>query len=292
MAGPSRKRRNGQAACVEFERVHPDIVLLDVSMPVLDGFDACAKLRTLRGGAHIPVLMVTGLDDQDSISRAYEVGATDFLPKPFNFKILRQRLQYMYRGKQAATALQTERDFASAVVETAGALVLVLDQGGRILRFNRKCQLTSGYSPEEVKHQHVWEILSDKASVDTDRFMFKKLLTEKGTVHYEGTWLAKDGTTRDVTWSNALLMNDNGQVENVVCTGLDITEQNSAKEEARFLASYDPLTGLPNRRLIVDRIEQAISASEPEDSGQLAVLFIDLDRFKDINATLGRGRAD
>ena len=284
--------RDGISACAAFEHIQPDIVLLDVSMPHLDGIGACAKLRTLRGGNRVPVLMVTGLDDDDSVSRAYEAGATDFLSKPFNFKILRQRLHYMYRAKEAAAELQTERDFASAVVDTAGALVLVLDAEGRILRFNRTCQHSSGYVLEEVQHRCPWEILSDKTSADTDRLMFAELIAKKETVHYEGTWIAKDGTARTMTWSNALLTNDKGEVENVVYTGLDITDINEAKEKARFLASYDPLTGLPNRRLVVDRIDQAISATVAGDCGQLAVLFIDLDRFKDINATLGRSAGD
>ena len=114
--------------------------------------------------------MITGMDDEGSVSRAYDAGATDFLSKPFNFKILRQRLHYMYRAKRAAAELQTERDFASAVVDTAGALVLVLDAEGRILRFNRACQLSSGYALEEVKHRHAWEILSDEASADMERW--------------------------------------------------------------------------------------------------------------------------
>ncbi len=284
--------QDGLSACAAFENVRPDIVLLDVSMPRLDGFEACAQLRALPGGDNVPVLMITGMDDEGSVSRAYDAGATDFLSKPFNFKILRQRLHYMYRAKRAAAKLQTERDFASAVVDTAGALVLVLDAEGRILRFNRACQLSSGYALEEVKHRHAWEILSDEASADMDRLRFEKLIADKETVHYEGTLNAKDGTTRAVTWSNALLTNDKGEVQNVVCTGLDVTDINQAKEKARFLASYDPLTGLPNRRLVGDRIDQAISASEAGDCGQLAVLFIDLDRFKDINATLGRSAGD
>jgi diguanylate cyclase (GGDEF)-like protein/PAS domain S-box-containing protein len=284
--------QDGLSACAAFESVHPDVVLLDVSMPRLDGFEACAQLRTLPGGDHVPVLMITGMDDEDSVSRAYEVGATDFLSKPFNFKILLQRLHYMYRAKMAATELQAERDFASAVVDTAGALVLVLDAEGRILRFNRACQLASGYALEEVKHRHAWEILSDEASADTNRLLLEKLIADKETVHYEGTLRAKDGSTRAVTWSNALLTNDKGEVQNVVCTGLDVTDINEAKERARFLTSYDPLTGLPNRQLIGDRIDQAISASEARNCGQLAVLFIDLDRFKDINATLGRSAGD
>ena len=90
-----------------------------------------------------------------------------------------------------------------------------------------------------------------------------------------------------------MLLNDSGDVENVVYTGLDITDHNEAKERARFLASYDPLTGLPNRHLIIERIDQAaVAATSDRECGQLAVLFIDLDRFKSINTTLGHSGGD
>ena len=283
---------DGLSACAMVERIQPNIVLLDVKMPGLDGFGTCAKLRTLRGGDLIPVLMITGLDDAESVSRAYDVGATDFMSKPLNFKILRQRVQYMYRAREAAEALQNERDFASAVVDTAAALVLVLDAQGRILRFNRTCQVTSGYRHEEVEGQAVWDVLSDKTGADSDRLMFEDLIAEKRTRHYEGTLTTKGGVDRSIAWSNAVLLNDSGDVENVVYTGLDITDHNEAKERAHFLASYDPLTGLPNRQLIVERIAQAVVATSDRECGQLAVLFIDLDRFKNINTTLGHSGGD
>ena len=110
--------KDGTAACAAIERSEPDVVLLDVSMPGLDGFDTCAELRKRQGGDRRPVMMITSMDDNDSIGRAYNVGATDFLSKPVNFVV--QRVQSMYRAKQAAQELQNERDFVSAVVDTAG----------------------------------------------------------------------------------------------------------------------------------------------------------------------------
>lgn len=89
-----------------FTAVHPDIVLLDVLMPGMDGFETCALLRARAGGAHLPVLMMTGLDDVESINRAYQAGATDFVTKPINFDLLGHRLRYMLRAKNTADALR------------------------------------------------------------------------------------------------------------------------------------------------------------------------------------------
>lgn len=98
--------KNGEEALSAFVQVRPDIVLLDVVMPQMDGFTTCAILRGLPDGEHTPVLMVTGLDDTESIKRAYEVGATDFISKPLNWEILDHRVRYMLRASQAMADLR------------------------------------------------------------------------------------------------------------------------------------------------------------------------------------------
>ncbi len=83
---------NGQEA-LDYCREHmPDLVLLDAMMPEMDGFNACEKIRLLETGKHIPILIVAALDDEESVERAFEVGATDYLPKPVHFAVLRQRI--------------------------------------------------------------------------------------------------------------------------------------------------------------------------------------------------------
>ena len=224
------------------KRLQPNIVLLDVGMPELDGFEVCARLRELRSAQHIPVMMMTGLDDQESISRAYEVGATDFLSKPFNYMILKQRLRYMSRAEQDGRELRNERDFVSAVVDNSAALVLILDAEGRIIRFNGSCQRASGLSLSEAVGKHLWDVLSSPEEQDHDRDTFERLIFERGTNHYEGSLTTKDGNQREIAWSNSVLLNEEGNVEHVVCTGLDITERNEAEEKVKFLA----ISGSPN----------------------------------------------
>jgi signal transduction histidine kinase len=97
---------DGEQALAAFVRAQLDIVLLDVMLPAMDGFTICATLRTLPGGEHTPVLMVTGLGDTESIRRAYEVGATDFIAKPLNWEILSHRVRYMLRASRAMEDLR------------------------------------------------------------------------------------------------------------------------------------------------------------------------------------------
>ena len=91
---------DGAPALSVFQKKRPDIVLLDIMMHDMNGFETCSALRQLPGGTHTPVLMMTGLEDRESIERAYEVGATDFVVKPINSFILTRRLQHILRANR------------------------------------------------------------------------------------------------------------------------------------------------------------------------------------------------
>jgi len=109
----------GQEALDAFVRARPDIVLLDVMLPDIDGFTVCSTLRALPGGEHTPVLMVTGLNDTESIRRAYEVGATDFITKPLNWEILSHRVRYMLRASRAIEELRQKEAENRVLLEDA-----------------------------------------------------------------------------------------------------------------------------------------------------------------------------
>lgn len=97
---------NGEKGLESYLAKQPDILLLDFMMPVMDGFETCSWLQDLPGGNHVPVLMMTGLDDYDAIGRAYQAGATDFIIKPINCLLLAYRLRYMLRVKEIADDLR------------------------------------------------------------------------------------------------------------------------------------------------------------------------------------------
>lgn len=91
----------GEAALVLFAECPFDLILLDVLMPGLDGFTTCARLRQMPAGPHVPIVMITGLDDESSIQHAYGAGATDFITKPINWLLLTQRVRYALRASRA-----------------------------------------------------------------------------------------------------------------------------------------------------------------------------------------------
>jgi diguanylate cyclase (GGDEF)-like protein len=92
--------QNGREAFTVFEQQRPDLVLLDALMPELNGFECCAWLQTLPQGKDIPILIITGLDDQDSVDYAFEVGAADYVTKPIHWAVLRQRVRRLIQQSQ------------------------------------------------------------------------------------------------------------------------------------------------------------------------------------------------
>ncbi len=96
---------NGQQAVNLFLKLQPDLIILDVLMPEMDGFEACRKIRQNHAGKHIPILMLTGLDDVDSINQAYQDGATDFISKPVNWTLLGHKIRYLLRTAETSRIL-------------------------------------------------------------------------------------------------------------------------------------------------------------------------------------------
>ncbi|MBD2021454.1 PAS domain S-box protein, partial [Leptolyngbya sp. FACHB-36] len=126
-------------------------------------------------------------------------------------------------------ALSKERDLNSAVVDTAGSLILVLDRAGTIIQFNRTCERVTGYAASEVRGKRVWEVFSPSEDVNTVQQMVAKLRSAILPSEYEGDWLAKDGTRRRIAWSNTVLFDDRSSVSYIISTGLDITERTRAE---------------------------------------------------------------
>ncbi|WP_392531577.1 diguanylate cyclase domain-containing protein [Nostoc sp. C117] len=98
--------QNGIEALIIFKQLQPDIVLLDAIMPDMDGFECCTELQTLDCGKHTPVLMITGLDDQESVDSAFEVGAIDYVTKPIHWPVLRQRVKRLIQQSQLQQKLE------------------------------------------------------------------------------------------------------------------------------------------------------------------------------------------
>ncbi len=141
---------DGAQALTAYAHLRPDIVLLDVDLPKADGFTVCAALRRMPRGDRTPVLMMTALDDIDSINRAYEIGATDFITKPVNWVILSHRARYMIRASHTLEALRVSE---AHLVQSQKMQALGDLAGGIAHDFNNLLSVILGYA--EVATQEV-----------------------------------------------------------------------------------------------------------------------------------------
>lgn len=132
--------------------------------------------------------------------------------------------------RKAEEAQRKDRDLVSAVIDTTGALVVVLDHVGRIMMFNRSCERTTGFTFEEVRGRYVWDVLLlPEESEEVKRF-FEKLDVAVLPPNYENHWLTKRGGRRRIEWSSTLLYGNSGTGEYVINTGIDVTERRKAEQ--------------------------------------------------------------
>ncbi len=168
-------------------------------------------------------------------------------------------------GEHHPPKLEQNREYVATVLDTIAALVLVLDGDGRILRFNRACEELTGYTAEEVIGKHPWDLFLLPEEADAVRTVFRSLTSGHFPNTYENHWQTKSGERRLIAWSNAALLDDDGRVEFVIPTGIDITEQRRAEtdlrrhldhlEETVALRDYALMEAVANLR--ADRDERA-----------------------------------
>jgi PAS domain S-box-containing protein len=186
--------------------------------------------------------------------------------------------------KLAEESLQDERNVLSAILDIVGALIVVLDRKGRIVRFNRTCERTTGYSFAEVQGKHVWDLFLLPEEADNFKAIFENTNATART--YETSLLTRSGTTRLVTWSSTVLAGKEGGTSHVIVTGIDITERRrlekallevSAREQRRIGEDLHDglgqhLTGIAFMSKVLESKLSEKSLGESCDAGKIVKL--------------------
>jgi c-di-GMP phosphodiesterase Gmr len=175
-------------------------------------------------------------------------------------------------------------DFAEQVVSEVNSLVVILDEEGRIKRFNRVCEEVTGFKEEEMIGQNAHELFMPPAHREASRVNIRRFFLQDAPMEAERPIRTKRGL-RTIHWRNKLVQSGTGNKESfLVCSGTDVTEERRAQSRLVELANTDVLTGLPNRHAMQSLITEATSGDATEP---FAVIFLDLDNFKKVNDHYG-----
>jgi len=285
---------DGAQALALFDEVQPDLVLLDVMMPGLSGFDVCRRLRQLPAGRLVPVIMLTGLDDSESIERAFDAGATDFISKPINWTLLRFRIRYVLRSAEVTQELSLSQESLSNAQRIArlGSWEWVVRSG----RVRRSAQFYRLFGCERGDFGDDMEAILAHVYGPDRAAMQLALAGARDGIGYQLTYRVvwPDGSVRTVQETVEPVRRGDGRgTGGLIMEGSvqDITEQVDAQRRIRQLAYFDHLTGLPNREYFRESLLGA-TARGLRYGSRCAVMVVDIDRFARINDSLGPDRGD
>ena len=280
---------DGEDALRQFRAEAWDLVMLDVEMPDLSGHEVCATMRALAGEL-LPIVMVTGMGDVDSVQKAYDSGATDFIAKPINAALIPHHVKYLLRAHQATLDLRSANARNAAILDALPDLLFEIDLDGRII----DCHVPEADGPSDrARDKWVGKTIAEAlpaAAAD----VFRQAIAE---AHETGRSMGRHFELKRVhgsVWSELSVSRKtvgDGQRPSFIVLSRDITERKEAERNILRLADFDSLTGLPNRRSFLERVARELRRAEHEGRS-LAVLFMDLDGFKNVNDTLGHGAGD
>ncbi|MFZ2650177.1 MAG: EAL domain-containing protein [Burkholderiaceae bacterium] len=279
---------SAEAGLARFERAPADLVLLDLLLPGMDGYEACRRLRSHPAGQHIPIIVMTGLGDRQSIHKAYECGATDFITKPMVWDLLPYRVRYALRSSQALHHSVRNQALLSSSQRIANMGSWEWLVARDCLSYSEELERIHGTAPGMAQGDARARLLSMVHAGDRElvEAALARTLRDGEPYSMEFRIVRSDGHVRHLFEQTDVERDSAGAVFAVRGIRHDITQRTEAARRIHCLAYVDALTGLPNGTLFRDMVQQWLLYAARREL-RCAVAMINLERFELINDTLG-----
>ncbi len=286
-----------------------DLILLDLVMEGINGIEVCKKLKADDQTKEIPIIFISAVDDPKIKAEGLEAGGVDFISKPFDRSELISRINTHLTIRNQARQLQnytvelenevqqrtselrnSEKRYRTIFEASKSAMIILDSQSGIINMVNQEFCDLSGYSREEIQDKMTFKAFVHPDDQSRVADYFDKLHLDPDSVpgEYELMALTKDGSTIIVFAKMATVREWNSCVISL----FDLTEKRKVEEQLRQKTFYSSLTGLPNSELFNNRLKKAIQTQHEDSAYFFAVIFLDLDRFKIVNDSLGLKKGD
>jgi diguanylate cyclase (GGDEF)-like protein/PAS domain S-box-containing protein len=255
------------------------LVLLDIMMPDIDGLTVLKRLRQQYSAAQLPVIMVTAKYESDTVVEALELGANDYVTKPIDFPVTLARIRTQLLRQQDEEALRDSEERYALAMHGANDGLWDWHLDTHEMYFSPRWKTMLGCQEDDVEPKcDAW---FTRVHPEDRAVLHEALQAHLAglTPHFEHEhrMLHADGTYRWMLCRGVAVRQANGRASRMAGSMTDITERKVV----------DALTGLPNRLLLLDRLGQAVARATRHPETLFAVLFLDLDRFKVVNNSLG-----
>jgi two-component system cell cycle response regulator len=276
---------SGDRAVDIAQRVKPDLILLDIVMPGMDGLEACRRLKTHPVTARIPVIFMSARGELDDIVNGFDIGAADYIPKPLRMEEVCARVRAQLRLSNGSNSQREQADRLRGIVDSMDQGLLIVERCGRIQYANPACGRYLGYAPEQLVGRLLSDLLLLEDGVAGDCIGIAEL---GGQGTREVRIRHRDGGLRDMD----LTMTPMHEADGLFVALLhDITRHKQSEDALQRAALLDPLTKIANRRHFDGFLERewqrAIRSAQP-----LSLVVLDVDHFKLYNDTLGHAAGD
>ncbi|MEA1984151.1 MAG: DUF835 domain-containing protein [Euryarchaeota archaeon] len=231
---------SGNEALEKVRTEKPDMVLLDILMPGMNGFQVCEILKTNSETSFIPVVMVTALAESENLNQSIDAGADDFLTKPVDSQELIIRVNSLLRMKHLHDELVSERNTAQKYLDVAASILVVTDNDQEITLINKKGVQMLGYDEDEIVGKNLFDTLIPESSGKILKDIYSNL-QKGGYEHIEyidSPVICKGGEQRLVSLHISPLTDSEGNVTSILSSGEDVTEKKNAENEVRKVNEY------------------------------------------------------